>query len=101
MEEKEDDIYTFIGVCENFVKSSLELRDAAALCKEDSIKQDMIAFVVPDFNKMWARSEGIKVLLEKEDFSENKEFVLEEMKSVTRENQEIAKKIKDKLASLD
>ena len=61
----------------------------------------MIAFVVPDFNKMWARSEGIKVLLEKEDFSENKEFVLEEMKSVTKENQKIAKKIKDKLASLD
>jgi len=98
---KENEVYAFIGICEKFVKSSLELRDAAALCQEDPIKQDMIAFVVPDFNKMWARSEGIKVLLEKEDFSENKEFVLEEMKSVTRENQEIAKKIKDKLASLD
>ena len=94
------DIYEFVGVCEAFVKSSVELRNAAALCDDDPVKQDMIAFVVPDFHKMYARSEGIKVLLEKQDFSENKEFILEEMRSVTKQNQEITNKIKDKLDSL-
>ena len=61
---------------------------------------DMVSHIVPDFHKMWARSEGIKTLLEKERFSENREFVLEEMKLVIKENLSIAKKIKDKLGSL-
>ena len=61
---EDDDIYTFMKICEDFVNSTKELRDAAALCDEDPIKQDMIAFIVPEFHKMWARSEGIKVFLE-------------------------------------
>jgi len=97
---EENDIYEFVTICEAFVRSSLELRNAAALCDEDSVKQDMIAFIIPDFHKMWARSEGIKVILEKQDFSENKEFILEEMRNVTKENKDITKKIKDKLECL-
>ena len=96
-----NDIYEFVTICEAFVRSSVELRNAAALCDEDPVKQDMIAFVLPDFHKMWARSEGIKVVLENQDFGENKEFILQEMRSVTRENQELTKKIKDKLACLN
>lgn len=98
---KENDIYAFMQICEAFVNSSLELRNAASLCEDDPIKQDMISFVVPDFNKMWARSEGIKVLLEQKEFSENKEFIIEEMAQVTHQNLEMAKKIRDKLGSLD
>jgi len=97
---KENDIYEFVGICEAFVRSSAELRNAAALCDDDPVKQDMIAFIIPDFHKMYARSEGIKVILEKQDFSENRDFILQEMRSVTQQNQEITKKIKDKLGSL-
>ncbi len=96
-----DDVFAFIEVCQNFIESSQELRDAATLCDNDPIKQEMIAFIVSDFNKTWARSEGIKVLLEKENFSQNKNFVLGEMKAVTKENLEMAKKIRDKLGSLN
>ena len=95
------DIYSFIQTCQRFVESSKELRDAASLCEEDPVKQDMIAFVIPDFHTMWARSEGIRVLLEKKNFAENREFVLREMKEVTEQNLEIAKKIKDKLGCLN
>jgi hypothetical protein len=95
-----DELYSFMKVCEGFVKSTVQLRDAAALCDDDPIKQDMIAFIVPEFHKMWARSEGIKVLLEKEKYSENREFILEEMQAVTHQNLEIAKTITDKLGSL-
>jgi len=98
---EENDIYEFVTICEAFVRSSLELRNAAALCDEDPVKQDMIAFIIPDFHKMWARSEGIKVILEKQDFSENRDFILEEMRSVTKENKDITKKIKDKLECLN
>ena len=100
MEEKID-IEAFVNMCQEFVDSSKELRDAAALCDDDPIKQDMISFIVPDFHKMWARSEGIKVLLEKEKFAENREFVLEEMKSVIKQNREIAEKIRNKIGYLN
>jgi len=96
----EFDIFSFMEVCEGFVSSSKELRDAAALCDDDPVKQEMIAFIVPDFNKMWARSEGVRTLLEGKDFSENRNFILEEMKEITRYNLEMAKKIRDKLCSL-
>jgi len=96
---KELDIFSFLSICEDFVESSRELRDAAALCDDDPVKQDMISFITSDFNKTWARSEGIKVLLQKDNFSENREFVLEEMKAVIKENLEMAKKIRNKIGS--
>ena len=96
----ENDIYNFLNVCQQFIESSQTLRDAAALCDDDPVKQEMISCVVPAFHKMWARSEGIKTLLEKENFAHNKEFILEEMKSVIKENLQIAKQIKEKLGSL-
>jgi len=82
-----------------FLRSSVELRDAAALCDDDPVKQDMIAFIVPDFNKMWARSEGIKLMVNG-DYGSNKNFIIEEMKIVTKQNLEIASKIKNKLGQL-
>jgi len=97
----EDDDQEFFKVFEEFLKASKELLEAATLCDGDSIKQDMISFVVPEFNKMWARSEGIKVLLEKQNYDANKDFILQEIKEVTKQNNEIAQRIKDKLGSLN
>ena len=98
---EDNDIYFFMKICEDFVDSTVELRDAAALCDNDPIKQDMIAFIIPEFHKMWARSEGIKVLLARKEYSQNREFVLEEMQAVTKHNLEMAKTIRDKLSPLD
>jgi len=98
---EDDDIYAFMKICEDFVNSTVELRDAAALCNEDPIKQDMIAFIVPEFHKMWARSEGIKVFLERKDYSNNRAFILEEMEAVTKHNLEMAKTIREKLSPLN
>lgn len=95
----EYDIQGFLNICNAFVESSLELRNAAMLC-DDEVKQEMIAFIVPEFEQMCARSEGVKVLLEKEDYSQNKKFVLEEMKAVTKQNLEMAHRIREKLGSL-
>ena len=97
---EEDDIYNFLNVCQDFVESSRNLREAASLCDDDPIKQDMVSHIIPDFHKMWARSEGIKTLLENKNFSENKEFILDEMKVVIKQNLEIAQKIREKLGSL-
>ena len=94
-----DDLQPFMDVCSAFVKSSEELADAAQLC-DDEMKQDMISFVIPEFEQMRARSEGIKILLSKENYSENKEFILEEMKAVTQKNLEMAQKIRETLGSL-
>ncbi len=89
----------FFDTIHNFLRSSEELRDAAALCDDDPVKQEMVSFVAPDFNKMWARSEGIKVMI-KTDYSKNKEFIMEEMKIITHKNLEIAEKIKNRLGPL-
>lgn len=97
----EEKLEYFMKVCNDFVKSSVELRDTALLCEDDTIKQDMVAFVIPDFHKMWARSEGIKLLLQRDGYDINREFILDEMRAVTKQNLEIAKKIKDKLSGLN
>lgn len=97
---EQDDVYNFLNICQDFVESSRDLRDAAALCDDDPIKQDMISHIIPDFHKMWARSEGIKTLLENKEFSENREFILDEMQTVIKQNLKIAKKIREKLGSL-
>ena len=99
MKNIEYDIEAFLSICNAFVESSAELRDAAMLC-DDEVKQEMISFIIPTFEKMCARSEGVKILLEKENYSHNKEFVLEEMKAVTKQNLEMANKIREKLGSL-
>ena len=98
---EENDVYDFLNICQDFVESSRCLRDAASLCDDDPIKQEMISHIIPEFHQMWARSEGIKTLLEKKNFTENREFILEEMKTVIKQNLEIAQKIRDKLGSLN
>jgi len=97
---EENEIYDFITICKDFVDSSKELRDAASLCDNDPIKQDMVAHIIPEFQQMWARSEGIKTLLEKKDFSLNKEFVVDEMKKIVKDNLTIADKIRKKFEGL-
>jgi len=88
---EENDVYDFLNICQDFVESSRSLRDAASLCDDDPIKQEMVSHIIPGFHQMWARSEGIKTLLEKKSFTENREFILEEMKTVIQQNLEIAK----------
>lgn len=97
---EENNIYNFLNICQKFVESSKDLRNAAALCDNDPIKQDMISHIIPDFHKMWARSEGVKTLLENKDYSENREFILDEMRNIIQSNAEMAKKIRNKLGSL-
>ena len=94
------DIVEFLRICEEFVQSSVELRDAAALCEDDPVKQDMVAFITPEFDKLCAKSEGIRPLIEN-NYLENREFVAEEIKSLTKQNKKIAKSIRDKLSNLD
>ena len=89
----------FLQLCEEFVLSSIELRDAAALCDGDTIKQDMVAFIIPEFDDLCARSEGIRPLIEN-NYLENREFVADEIRTLTRENRKIAKLIRDKLNKL-
>tara|TARA_R110002124_G_scaffold22787_2_gene85299 strand:+ start:980 stop:1285 length:306 start_codon:yes stop_codon:yes gene_type:complete len=96
----ENDTIMFMKLCEDFVTSSKVLRDASALCDGDPIKQEMISFIVPDFMKMCARSEGIKISLQSERFGENREFIIDEMKNIIKENLNLARKIEDKLGCL-
>lgn len=98
---EENDIENFAKICNEFVTSSKELLDAAVLCDDDPVKQEMISFIIPDFEKMMAKSEGIKLLLHSEDFGQNKEFILQEMVQITKQNFDMAKEIKNKLQCLN
>jgi hypothetical protein len=50
---------------------------------------------------MWAKTEGIGVMLQNNNYSANKHFIIEEIKEVTTQNRELAKKIKEKLSCLN
>jgi hypothetical protein len=93
--------FYFMSVCQDFVKSSVELKEAAELCQNDKLKQQMVSFVKDDFEKMWAKTEGISVMIQEANFSANREFIIEEIKEVTNQNRELAKKIKEKLSCLN
>ena len=95
----EPDIFSFMEICEEFIQSSRELRDAAALCDDDPIKQEMIAFIIPDFEKLCIRSEGIKPLIER-NYLENRDFITLEIKDLTQQNRKMAKLIREKLENL-
>ncbi len=96
----EYDVFDFINMCNEYVESSKELREAAALCDGDPIKQDMVSFIVPDFDDVCARSEAIKSLLDNENYIQNRQFIFEELKAVTAKNLEMARKIREKLEPL-
>ena len=94
--EKEDD---FLTTMSEFLKSSKHLATAATLCADDPIKQDMIAFVHSEFEEMRARSEGVRVLVEKK-YPQSRDFILEELKEITKHNYAMAEKIKNTLEEL-
>jgi len=89
----------FIRVMEKYIESSIVMRDAASLCNDDPIRQDMIAFVYPEFELARARHEGI-MSLAMNSYSDNREFILEEMKRVAEQNFKIAEQISNKLKEL-
>tara|TARA_R110000851_G_scaffold198621_2_gene349702 strand:- start:518 stop:850 length:333 start_codon:yes stop_codon:yes gene_type:complete len=89
----------FVKVTTEYLEASEALAAAAGLAGEDPIKQDMVAFVKPEFLKMCARSEGIRLMAEK-SYNENREFIIAEMKEVTILNLKLVEQIKKKLDSL-
>jgi len=89
----------FIKVTAEYLEASEALANAAALAGDDPIKQDMVAFIKPEFLKMCARSEGIRLMAEK-SYNENREFIMAEMKEVTLLNLKMVEQIKKKLGSL-
>jgi hypothetical protein len=98
MEDK--DTYHFMSVCQDFVKSSMNLRESLELCGDDPVKKDMVSFAKEDFEKLWSKTEGISLMVEK-GFTENREFIIEEIKEATKNNNDLAQKIKEKLLCLN
>ena len=89
----------FVDLVGKFLESSRDVRDAAGLCDDDPIKQEMVAFVVKDFQEVWARSEALHLLVAN-DYSNCRDFILSEIKEITQINLSVAKSIRDKLESL-
>jgi len=89
----------FFFVVQEFLESSYELAEASKLCENDPIKQEMISFIYPQFEQMRSRSEGIRIMLN-DGYQENKKFILEEMKKVTKYNYDMAGEIRKKLKKL-
>ena len=89
----------FVQVTTDYLDASAKLAEATALCGDDPIKQEMISFIHDDFVKMCARSEGIRLMAEG-DYDENREFIIAEMKEVTKLNLIMTQQIRDKLSSL-
>tara|TARA_R110002060_G_scaffold42648_2_gene54131 strand:- start:122 stop:418 length:297 start_codon:yes stop_codon:yes gene_type:complete len=91
--------FDIITIMTEFLQSSKDLADAAALCEDDPIKQDMVAFIHNEFEDARARSEGVKLMVDK-NFSESRDFILQEVKGITEQNYIMAKKIRNVLGEL-
>jgi len=89
----------FFLITADFVKSSQDLADAAALCEHDPIKQDMVMYIYKEFEAIQARSEGIKLLV-KRGYSENRDFILDEMKEIIKRNYKMAAQVRNTLEGL-
>ena len=96
----EYDMTEFSILCQEYLDSSIELRKAAELCEDDPIKQEMVAFIAPDFEDVQIRSEGIQTFLKNDQYPQYKSFIISEMKSITKKNLEMARKIREKLSPL-
>ena len=90
----------FIEIMTDFVRSSQALADAAKLCADDPIKQNMVMHVQEEFETVQARSEGIKLLVTK-NYTDNRDFIIEELKQMIKSNHKIASDIRKALEGLD
>jgi len=89
----------FQKITQEYLRASEILAEATGLAGDDPIKQDMVAFIQPQFIEMCAKAEGVRALSIKA-YHENKKFILEEMKEITRLNLDMAQQIKTKLGFL-
>ena len=89
----------FQQITNEYLEASEVLAHAAGLASEDPIKQDMIAFIQPQFVEMCAKAEGVRVM-SVQSYHENKEFILQEMKEITKLNLDMARQIREKLGKL-
>jgi len=91
--------FDVLSIMSEFLESSKDLAEAAALCEDDPIKQDMVAFIHEEFEETRARSEGVKLMVDK-NFSETRDFILQEVKEITDHNYTMAEKIRNALKGL-
>lgn len=97
MINSEDD---FVFVLERYVDSSSKLAQAATLCEGDPIKQQMLEPIHEDFEAVLSKSEGIKLMIEKNFFDTSKDFIIQEIKTMTQKNYDMAQRIEDILKGL-
>jgi hypothetical protein len=89
----------FVELVAEFLESSKDIRDAAELTEGDPIKQDMIKGITKEFLETCARSEALRTLVDT-SYEENREFILSELKEITKLNRSISAQIRKKLAPL-
>jgi hypothetical protein len=89
----------FVELVAEFLESSKDIRDAAEMTEGDPIKQDMIKGVTKEFLDVCARSEALRALVAS-SYQENREYILSELKEITRLNRSISAQIRKKLAPL-
>ena len=89
----------FVELVADFLESSKDIREAAEMTEGDPIKQDMIKGITKDFLDVCARSEAVRTLVEN-SYGENREYILLELKEITRLNRKISSEIRKKLAPL-
>ena len=89
----------FIELVAEFLESSRDIREAAELTEGDPIKQDMIKGITKEFLEACARSEALRTLVDS-SYEKNREYILLELKEITKLNRSISAQIRKKLAPL-
>lgn len=97
MIHSEDDFVSTLGM---YVDSSSKLAAAAALCDGDPIKQQMLEPIHEEFEAVLSKSEGLKLMIQKNFFDTSRDFIIQEIKDMTQKNCDMAQKIENILEGL-
>lgn len=90
----------FVELVSGYLESSKKLRSAAELCDNDPVKQEMVSHLIKEFNEVITRSQSLQVLVDR-DYSNCREFILQEIKEITELTNSITRRIRSRLEPLN
>lgn len=99
--ENSEEFQELRKAAEDYLLSSEELLAAAGLVDGDEIKIEMVTFIAPEFEKMRARDEGLRAIVNREGVRKHRPWVINELKEIAMMSRSISRRVREKLEGLD
>lgn len=88
-----------VSIGEAFKRAELDLIQAIEMLGDDEIRWEMVSYLIPRLEQLESKLEGARTMAVPERY--NRDFLLEELRSMTVEQSAIAAEIRSKMEELD